>query len=167
MMETAPDLSHSVILADETDTQAFGEWFAARLQPGDVLLLEGPIGAGKTFFARAVIQTILARTDQSEDVPSPTYTLVQVYEAGKFEIWHADLYRLTGSDEVMELGLDEAFETALCLLEWPDRLGALRPRNALTLRFQTDAGGGRQVVLQAQDPRWADVMTKVSGWRDE
>ena len=97
-----------------------------------MILLDGQIGAGKTHFARALIQSLLP---VPEDVPSPTYTLVQVYPGPGFEIWHADLYRLSGPDEVHELGLEDAFETALCLIEWPERLGHLTPKSALSVTF--------------------------------
>lgn len=123
-------------LADLSQTESLAQAIAAVLRAGDVLLLEGPIGAGKTAFARAVIR---ARLGRAEDVPSPTFTLVQTYEAPGTDIWHCDLYRLTDPDEAIELGLDAAFETAICLVEWPDRLGSLRPPQALTLAFAAHA----------------------------
>lgn len=106
-------------------------------------MLEGQIGAGKSHLARAFI---LERLGREEDVPSPSFTLVQVYGAGPDEIWHADLYRLTHADEVWELGLDDAFAHAICLVEWPDRLGSQRPAVALTLRLEA-LGEGRRAVL--------------------
>ncbi|NEY90326.1 tRNA (adenosine(37)-N6)-threonylcarbamoyltransferase complex ATPase subunit type 1 TsaE [Tabrizicola oligotrophica] len=132
----------SLFLADADETDRLGRWFAPRLGPGDCLLLEGPIGSGKSQFARALIQ---ARLGRAEDVPSPTFTLVQTYHAD-VEIWHADLYRLSHPDEVLELGLDAAFDTAICLIEWPDRLGSHAPPQALRLCFQAE-GDGRRVVI--------------------
>ena len=129
-------------LVDADATARLGQWFAARLQAGDCLLLEGQIGAGKSHFARAFIQ---ARLGRAEDVPSPTFTLVQSYQAD-VEIWHADLYRLSHPDEVLELGLDEALDSAICLIEWPDRLGRHAPPHALRLRFQQE-GDGRRVTI--------------------
>ena len=92
---SAPDapLCRSLDLPGPQATADLAARLGARLQPGDVLLLEGPIGAGKTHFARSLIQSLLT---EPEDVPSPTFTLVQVYDTEKGEIWHADLYRLTG-----------------------------------------------------------------------
>lgn len=126
MTRTVP---YSIFLPSDEDTSRLGAWFAKRLKAGDCILLSGPIGAGKSHFARALIRTRLGRM---EDVPSPTFTLVQTYQAD-VEIWHADLYRLTHPDDVLELGLDDAFDTSICLIEWPDRLGKFAPKNAIHL----------------------------------
>ena len=135
-------------LPDEQATDRLAEALAPRLGPGDTLLLSGPIGAGKSHFARHLIRTRLGR---NTDVPSPTYTLVQTYEDPAADIWHCDLYRLGSPDEALELGLDEAFGTALCLIEWPDRLGELIPTGALTLAF--DPGQEiHEVTLSGADP---------------
>lgn len=133
----------TLTLPTEADTAALGARLAAGAQPGDCILLEGPIGAGKSHLARAFIR---ARLGREEDVPSPTFTLVQVYEGEGAEIWHADLYRLTHPDEVWELGLDEAFQKAICLVEWPDRLGAHLPEGALRLRLEAWGEGRRAVI---------------------
>ncbi|MFK7836974.1 MAG: tRNA (adenosine(37)-N6)-threonylcarbamoyltransferase complex ATPase subunit type 1 TsaE [Sulfitobacter sp.] len=130
-----------------------------RLRGGDTILLEGDVGAGKTHFARSLILSLL---DVPEDVPSPTFTLVQTYPSTRGDIWHADLYRLTSSQEIEELGLVDAFETDICLVEWPDRLGALMPTNALTLRLDPgDTLDTRVLTAQWSDQRWAD---RLSGW---
>lgn len=130
-------------LPDDDATTAVGALLARVLQVGDTVLLTGPIGAGKTHLARAFIQAKLGRL---EDVPSPTFTLVQTYDANGAEVWHADLYRLSHPDEVMELGLEAAFETAICFIEWPDRLGDLAPKTALTIAL-SPKGEGREAVL--------------------
>ena len=124
---------HRIELDSPEATAALAARIAPALRAGDTLLLEGPIGAGKTHFARSLIQARLAAAGMLEDVPSPTFTLVQTYSDGEVPIWHADLYRLSDPGEVVELGLEEAFGTAICLVEWPDRLGDLAPADALTL----------------------------------
>ncbi|MFT6676877.1 MAG: tRNA threonylcarbamoyladenosine biosynthesis protein TsaE [Sulfitobacter sp.] len=129
---------------------------APELTSGDVILLTGDVGAGKTHFARSLIQSLL---ETPEDVPSPTFTLVQTYDTTTNEIWHADLYRLTSVFEVEELGLLEAFETAICLVEWPDRLGALAPDHALSLHLQAGKHEeARQVTAAWHDQRWAEKL---------
>ena len=133
----------------------------ARLHPGDVLLLSGEIGAGKTHFARALIHAL---QDRPEDVPSPTFTLVQTYDTRRGELWHSDLYRLGHPDEVIELGLADAFETAICLVEWPDRLADLAPPGALTLSFAPGAGAeARELTITWSDPAWADRLNGLNG----
>ncbi|MDO9527297.1 MAG: tRNA (adenosine(37)-N6)-threonylcarbamoyltransferase complex ATPase subunit type 1 TsaE [Gemmobacter sp.] len=147
----------SLALPDPEATARLGRWLAFRLGAGDVLLLEGPIGAGKTHLARALIQARLADAGLAEDVPSPTFTLVQVYEAGDLAIWHSDLYRLSHPDEVAELGLDEAFSTALCLIEWPDRLGSQSPSHAITLRLVADGDARRAEFVNLPKALAADL----------
>lgn len=133
MCPTQTDLPLQTVtfaLPTDADTARLGEWFAARLGAGDCLALSGPIGAGKSHLARALIRARLGRPQ--EDVPSPTFTLVQTY-AADVEIWHSDLYRLTHPDEVLELGLDEAFAHAITLVEWPERMGSALPADAIRL----------------------------------
>lgn len=138
-----PAASLYLDLPDANATEALGRRLSALARPGDTILLEGPIGAGKSCLARAFIR---ARLGSAEEVPSPSFTLVQVYEAEGVEIWHADLYRLAHPDEVWELGLDDAFQSAICLVEWPDRLGAHVPPDALRIRLEA-AGEGRRAVI--------------------
>ncbi|MCI2400030.1 tRNA (adenosine(37)-N6)-threonylcarbamoyltransferase complex ATPase subunit type 1 TsaE [Aliiroseovarius subalbicans] len=135
-------------------TAAFARALAPTLQAGDVVLLSGAIGAGKTHFARSLIQARLTAAGRFEDVPSPTFTLVQTYDDGVGELWHADLYRLTHPDEVEELGLIDAFETAICLVEWPDRLGDLIPRTALTLELNATETPGERIIVATGPPPW-------------
>ncbi len=138
------------------ETAAFARAIAPELHQGDVFLLEGHIGGGKTHFARSLIQHLLT---SAEDVPSPTFTLVQTYEYDGGEIWHSDLYRLTHPDEVFELGLVDAFSEAICLVEWPDRLGDLAPKSALTLAFSaSDTLEQRNITASWADARW-DFLT--------
>lgn len=128
-------MKYTKTLKTAEDATVLAVAVSAHLKAGDCLLLSGPVGAGKTHFARSIIQAMMARDGLVEDVPSPTFTLVQVYDTSGGEVWHTDLYRLTHVDELTELGLDDAFETAITLVEWPDRLGAARPDRHLDLTF--------------------------------
>lgn len=154
-----PQPPRHITLTSPDATARLAATLAPLLGCGDVLLLSGGIGAGKTHFARALIQSLLPLP---EDVPSPTFTLVQVYDTPEFEIWHSDLYRLSHPDEVVELGLPDAFESALCLVEWPDRLGDLAPRSALSLTFALDpAEETRQLTIDWSAPEWAARLEEV------
>ncbi|MCF6233796.1 MAG: tRNA (adenosine(37)-N6)-threonylcarbamoyltransferase complex ATPase subunit type 1 TsaE [Rhodobacteraceae bacterium] len=127
------------------------------LGPGDCLLLSGPVGAGKTHFARHLIWSLLKTP---EDVPSPTFTLVQTYETDLTEVWHADLYRLNALNEIEELGLADAMETAICLIEWPELLGPLTPPQALKLTFRPDQNdeNARLITLESTADRWTALL---------
>ncbi len=137
-------------LPDEAATIAAALRLAPVLTVGDVIALSGPLGAGKTSFARALIQ---ARAGAAIEVPSPTFTLVQTYELETGTVWHVDLYRLSGVGDITELGLDEAFATAITLIEWPERLGAHLPEDALSIRFET-AGAGRIAHIASGSRPW-------------
>jgi tRNA threonylcarbamoyladenosine biosynthesis protein TsaE len=152
MSKTAP----FIIVTDTHQTADFAARVACVLKSGDTILLQGDIGAGKSFFARALIQSL---QDFPEDVPSPTFTLVQTYETRAGEIWHADLYRLSDPNEAEELGLTEAFESAICLIEWPDRLASLTPKDAVTLSFETtDIDDHRRITLTGGSD---DLKTRI------
>jgi tRNA threonylcarbamoyladenosine biosynthesis protein TsaE len=136
-------------LPDPAATERLAAIIAAETRAGDAILLSGDLGAGKTHFARAFINAL---TTAPEEVPSPTFTLVQTYEAQiqgeAVEIWHFDLYRLKSPDETLELGIEEAFAAGIALVEWPDRLGGLKPREHLELHLAIAGGGAtRQASL--------------------
>lgn len=130
-------------LADPAATGALGARLALVLRPGDTLLLFGELGAGKTTLARGFVQ---AWTGDGGETPSPTYTLVQTYDGPQGELWHFDLYRLESPDDVGELGLDEALESGVAVIEWPERLGGRMPSDRLELRLAMD-GEGRRVEI--------------------
>lgn len=143
--------SQSFFLADDAATAAFGAKLAAILKPGDIILLDGDLGAGKTAMARAIIRTLLA--DPTLDVPSPSFALVQPYERGEQAILHADLYRLAGESEIEELGLLDDPD-AIVLVEWPDRAPRLRKLASIVMALSVPAGGdGRNLAIEIRDSR--------------
>ncbi|WP_420434657.1 tRNA (adenosine(37)-N6)-threonylcarbamoyltransferase complex ATPase subunit type 1 TsaE [Hyphobacterium sp.] len=126
-----------IALPDPDATEALGARLGAVLHPGDIVLLHGELGAGKTTLARGLIAALC----DVDEVPSPTYTLMQHYDtrAGAWLV-HADLYRIEDEGELVELGLDEAFDSAICLIEWPDRLGGHLPERRIDLHLMADGG---------------------------
>jgi len=130
MFPTSSDgFSFTLALADEQATRRLVVDIAAQLAPGDLITLSGDLGAGKTTFARALIRHLAG--DETVEVPSPTFTLMQAYELARFNLVHADLYRLSGPGELAELGFEDAAEGAVTLLEWPDRAAGQLPPNRL------------------------------------
>ncbi|MGR3591248.1 tRNA threonylcarbamoyladenosine biosynthesis protein TsaE [Limimaricola soesokkakensis] len=152
-------LAGPIPLSDESHSLALARRLAPHLRAGDTLLLSGQIGAGKSFFARALIRARIGNPD--EEVPSPTFTLVQSYEAPGGEIWHCDLYRLSDPFELVELGLEEAMGRAICLIEWPDRMGEMAPPEALSLDFEARADGHRLSIRGPES--WRARLEPVLG----
>ena len=134
------------MLADPAATVALGARLGAQLQRGDVVCLTGGLGAGKTTLARGAIE---AWTGEAQEAPSPTYTLVQTYDGVRGQLWHVDLYRLKLAKEAFELGLDDAFADAACLIEWPERLDGALPRDRLDIALETQ-GEGRRATLNGR-----------------
>ncbi len=133
---------------------------AARLarlaKTGDVIALSGDLGAGKTEFARAFIRTL---TEPDEDVPSPTFTLVQTYEGEQNTICHFDLYRLEHPEDIFELGIEDALAEAISLIEWPERMGTYIPRNRLVVRLTVTKGRNhRQIELIPHNTDWSERL---------
>lgn len=136
------------------ETEALAAAVAGRAVMQDVIALSGGLGAGKTSFARGFIR---ARPggDAIAEVPSPTFTLVQVYELSGAPVWHFDLYRLTKPEEAWELGIEEAFAEAISLIEWPDRLGALLPAARLDIELSPGAQGDARRATMTGHGSWA------------
>ena len=133
-------------------TQALAKALAPALNPGDCLLLSGDLGAGKSAFSRALIQSIAGA---AVDVPSPTYTLVQGYDLPTLRVFHYDLYRIGEPEEVYELDWQEARHTGLCLVEWPSRLEHLAPSDALNVNIKSVDEHARHFHLTAANPDWS------------
>jgi tRNA threonylcarbamoyladenosine biosynthesis protein TsaE len=148
-------LTGTIMLADPAATERCGATLAAVLRPGDVVALAGTLGAGKTSFARGV----LAALGLEDDAPSPSFPIVIVYDPPdlRLPLWHVDLYRIDDPDEIGELGLDEARESAALLIEWPERMGGNLWPDTLRLTFEVAGDGGRRLTWAAPTPweaRW-------------
>jgi tRNA threonylcarbamoyl adenosine modification protein YjeE len=134
MFPSAPGgTSFTMILPNEPATARFAMDIAAALEPGDLVTLSGDLGAGKTTFARALIRYLAS--DDTIEVPSPTFTLLQSYELPRFTLVHADFYRLSGAAELAELGFDDLPIGTVVLLEWPDRAAGFLPPDRLDITF--------------------------------
>lgn len=141
----------TLFLADDDATADLGRRLAAVLRPGDLVLLEGDLGAGKTALARTVIRTLVG--DIGLDVPSPSFALVQPYEANGLPVLHADLYRIGNPREVDELGLFDRAD-AIVLVEWPERSDEVLERATVAIRLVVPAGGeGREATIAFRDDR--------------
>lgn len=141
-------IEHRISLENEAATARLGNVLAKRLEAGDVVALSGPLGAGKTTLARAIVKTLAGR----DEAPSPTFTLLETYETPAFALSHFDLYRLEKAEEVWELGFEDALD-GVSLIEWPERIAALLPAETLLVALSMD-GAARRALVRGGD-EWA------------
>jgi len=149
-------------LPDEAATAALAAQIAGLARPGDVIALKGELGMGKTSFARAFIRAC----GGDEEVPSPTFTLVQVYELEPAAIWHFDAYRLCDPEEAWELGIEDAFQDGISLVEWPERFGALLPARRLEIALSCGATPTARLALLDPAGDWTERLADGL-WRDK
>lgn len=131
------------ICENEQETRELACRIAEVLRPADVISMQGSLGVGKSFFVRSVVRKFL----EDENVPSPTFTLVQIYETEIGSIWHFDLYRLQSPDEIYELGMEEAFIDGICFIEWAERAANLLPERLHTIGLEIISATGRRIVI--------------------
>ena len=148
----------SLLLADETATDRLARALAPLLAPGDTVLLSGELGAGKTRLARALIGAL---SDAPEEVPSPTFTLVQSYETRRGRVSHFDLYRLAQPDEAYELGIEEAASDGIALVEWPERLGAHLPADRLEIALGFGRKPEQRIARLAGHGSWRERLAEL------
>ena len=133
-------LAADIFLADEVATTALGAALAGQIRAGEAICLNGPLGAGKSTLARALVRAL---TRPDEEVPSPTFTLIQTYDGPDFPLAHFDLYRLSDPDEAYEIGLDEALEDGVAIIEWPERLEGPLPADRLDIDITLEGDARR------------------------
>jgi tRNA threonylcarbamoyladenosine biosynthesis protein TsaE len=153
-MEGASPDTLDLALPSLDATETLARRVGALLRAGDAVLLSGPLGAGKSAFARALLRDMAG--DPALDVPSPSFTLVQTYETPRGLVHHYDLWRLDPGPDLRELGLEDAFRD-IALIEWPDRLGGYAPAGALEIAFTPQPDGARQARLSG----WPDRLTQL------
>ncbi|MEJ1970639.1 MAG: tRNA (adenosine(37)-N6)-threonylcarbamoyltransferase complex ATPase subunit type 1 TsaE [Rhizomicrobium sp.] len=156
MVQDSQTFERTFALSDLDATEALGARIAAALRIGDAVALEGDLGAGKTTLARAILRAL----GVTEEVPSPTFTLVQYYETAKLSVRHYDLYRIENPQEMDELGLDEALNDGAALIEWPERALAWLPPDRLHVSLSHSDGARRARI--SGPPRWADAMRNAA-----
>lgn len=148
----------SIDVADETGTARVAAALASLTRAGDVVALSGDLGTGKTAFARAFVRALLG---PDEEVPSPTFTLVQLYDAADFTVWHFDLYRMERPEDALELGIDEAFADGVSVIEWPDRLGRLLPPTRLDVTLSTGTASGVRRIAVSGSAAWRERIEEL------
>lgn len=156
------ELLAEITLSDVSATKEFSARFAPLLRRGDVVAFDGALGAGKTELCRSIIHAL----GLSDDVPSPTFTMVQTYEPAPDDqvtptIWHMDMYRLESPQDSLELGIEEAFEDAVSLIEWPAKLGSYLPAGFLTLRLEIAVDGKTRNLTIIGDTVWKARLGKI------
>jgi tRNA threonylcarbamoyl adenosine modification protein YjeE len=146
------------VVRSEAETIERAQKLAAILQPGDVVFLNGDLGAGKTFFARALIRAMCGKADLN--VPSPTFTLLQTYECERGLIGHFDLYRIKEPEEVYELGWEDALSDGIVLVEWAERLNYLAPKDRLEISFEASLNNAnrRAVSYTPHGKAWQERL---------
>ena len=148
------------------ETERLAAHLAPHATPGDVIGLCGALGSGKTALARAFIRARLGRP--AEEVPSPTFTLVQLYEHAAGAIWHFDLYRLGEAEDAYELGIEDAFSDAISLIEWPEKLGTIMPDDWLQVDLAPGEGEeGRTITITPHGSRarvLAGALARALDW---
>jgi tRNA threonylcarbamoyl adenosine modification protein YjeE len=147
--------SRTVQFDSPEQTAIYAAKLANNLAAEDIILLNGNVGAGKSYFCRALIQSVL---QFEEDIPSPTFTIVQQYDTAIGELWHADLYRLSDPSEVIELGLLDAIESATILIEWPDQITDFLPSSALNINISASGHETRVFHFSWTNKKWDEKL---------
>ena len=155
---TSPDPARILMSDGVRQTAEIGRAIAGKLAPGDLVAISGTLGAGKSELCRAIVRALMC--DEDLDVPSPSYTLVNVYDHKNFQIWHADLYRIGDDSELQEIGLEDAVADAVVLLEWPERWSSL-PERLVKIDIRVTGTDERLLEVTFAGGGWADLTRKL------
>jgi tRNA threonylcarbamoyladenosine biosynthesis protein TsaE len=134
-----------MLIKNETDTKNFVQHFASNLKKNDIIALNGNLGAGKSFICREIIQYFCGA---HTNVISPTFNILQTYDAPNFTIYHYDLYRLKSKSEIYELGFEEALNNNLCLIEWPEIIASILPSPYINISIEILPNGFREIIVK-------------------
>lgn len=157
---TQTERSVTLAVADEAGTRRLARSLAPHLRPGDALLLDGALAAGKTAFTRALV----AALGSDDAVTSPTYAIANIYDAPEFQVLHVDAWRLADARAFYQLGLDDYLEDAVCVIEWGSRVAAMFPAPlCLAFDFAEDCEAARRITVSAAEARWMPVLDSLAG----
>lgn len=147
-------------IENQAQTEDLARQIAQRVNPGDVIALHGDLGVGKSVFARSFIRAL---TSDDEEVPSPTFTLVQIYDADFGELYHFDMYRLESPHDCLELGVEEAFSDGVSLIEWPSKIGSYLPWDCLNIEISHGAEEDMRVMEFSSQGNWLTRLEGLTG----
>lgn len=150
--------SKEIILDSIEDTKKLATIIAKYLSPGDVITFTGNLGSGKTSFIKYMINS-LASTQI--DVTSPSFNLLHVYELNNLELWHFDLYRLNNIDEIYELGIEDAFIKGVSLIEWPEIINTILPKDRLDIKLSFSTGEETRKIYFTGFSRWSEILEDI------
>jgi len=151
-------ITMKINIENQSQTELCAQRIAQIAQPGDVIALHGDLGVGKSVFSRAFIRTL---TSTDEEVPSPTFTLVQIYETEAGEIYHFDMYRLESPDDSLELGIEEAFSEGISLIEWPSKLGNYLPWDCLNIDIAPGEDENARTISFSSQGNWMSRLEEI------
>jgi tRNA threonylcarbamoyladenosine biosynthesis protein TsaE len=138
-------MSQEFILLTEEDSKELAKRIALNIKPNDIITFTGDLGSGKSFFCREIIKNLCGK---NTNVISPTFNLLQIYDAKDFSIYHFDLYRLEHESEIYELGIEEAFSEHVCLIEWPELIKNILPKESINIHIEIIDDTSRRVLIE-------------------
>ena len=140
------------------ETKLFAKTIAKYLNLGDVITFRGNLGSGKTSFIKYLIENL---AQEPIEVTSPTFNLLHIYKFNNIEVWHFDLYRLKNATEAFELGIEDAFTYGISLIEWPEAISSILPKNRLEIELSFTTTEEARIVNLTGSSKWVDILEKL------